>query len=346
MSTQDARQRNTESLQKSPINTTDLSGVQLPRDLFEEFIERTQEESKLLDLVRVEDLPRKEMGKPKVGVPEMSGGTRDEDGNRPETSSADTGVIEFNVTDQYYYIKYDLKEDAVEDTMSEEEVANLILSHFQTAWANDVQNIAINAGRTDSGGTVVGVDGGGPLDSTFDGWIAIADGDAGTADDRIGLDGTADVDTMPAYDHTDGGGTPQPVNTDLFDGMIQTVPERYRDPDDQVFMLSKSQVQSYHKTLTDRNDALGVAVLQGDMEVNPFAYDIVGIANWPDTRAMLINPEQLSYGLYEGLEITQQTETDKTMDEALHSRNLMEGQFDLQVEELQSGAIASGIAQP
>lgn len=346
MSTQDARTENTESLQKSPINTTDLSGVQLPRDLFEEFIERTQEESEYLDLIRVEDLPRKEMGKPKVGVPELSGGTRDEDGNRPETSSADTGVIEFNVTDQYYYIKYDLKEDAVEDTLSEEEVAQLILSYFEAAWGNDVQNIAINAGRTDSTGTVVGVDGGGPLDSTFNGHIAIADGDAGTADDRIGLPNTADVDTMPAYDHTDGSGNPQPVNTDLFDGMIQTVPERYRDPDVQVFMLSKSQVQSYHKSLTDRNDGLGVAVLQGSNDVTPFAYDIVGVSNWPDERAMLINPEQLSYGLYDGLEITQQTQTDKTMDEALHSRNLMEGQFDFQIEELQSGAIASGLADP
>lgn len=335
-----ARDKNTQSLQKSPIDTSDLNGVQLPRDLFDEFIERTQEESELLDMVRVEDLPRKEMGKPKIGVPALSGGTRDEDGNRSETSDATTGVIEFNVTDQYYYIKYDLKEDAIEDTMSEEEVAGLILRHFEKAWANDVQNIAINAGRT--GSTIPTA-----LDDTFDGWIAIAEG-SDAASDRIGLEDTdaAEVDTMPTYAHTDGSGTSQPVNTDLFNSLIQTTPERFRDPDSQVIMVSKSQLQEYHYNLTGREDGLGTAVLMGDNDVTPFDYTIVGISYWPDDYAMLIDPQQLSYGLYEGVEITQIRQSDKTMDEALHSRNLMEGQFDFQIEELQSGALATDIAAP
>jgi len=336
----DARAQNTKSLEKSPINTGSLDSVQLPRELFEEFIERTQEESELLDLVRVEPLPRKEMAKPQVGVPELSGGTRDEDGNRPGTSDATTGAVEFNVTGQYYYIKYDLKEDAVEDTMSEDEVADLILGHFENAWANDVQNIAINAGRSGSGLPA-------SLNDTFDGFIAIAEGND-TASDRIGLEDTADaeVDTMPTYDHTDGGGTPQPVNTSMFNSAIQTVPERFRDPDEQVVLMSKSQVQQYHFDLTGREDGLGVAVLQGGNDVTPFDYDIVGVSYFPDDYAMVINPEQLSYGLYEGLEITQIDSSDKTMDEALHSRTLLEGQFDFQIEELQSGALVTGIAAP
>jgi len=272
----------------------------------------------------------------------MSGGTRDEDGNRPETSDAESGAVEFNVTGQYYYIKYDLKEDAVENTMSEDEVADLILGHFERAWANDVQNIAINAGR--DGSTLPA-----SLDDTFDGYIAIAEG-ADTVSDRIGIDEDGEtVDTMPTYIHTDDGtdaGTSEPVNTELFNEMIQTVPERFRDPDDQVFLMSKSQVQQYHFDLTGREDGLGVAVLQGDNDVTPFNYDIVGVSYFPDDRAMLINPEQLSYGLYEGMEITQITDSDKTMDEALHSRTLLEGQFDFQIEELQSGALVTGIAEP
>ena len=335
-----ARTANTQSLQKSPINTTDLSGAQLPRDLFEEFIERTQEESELLDMVRVEPLARKEMAKPKIGVPELSGGTRAEDGSRPETSSATSGAVEFNVTGQYYYIKYDLKEDAIENTMSEEEVAGLILRHFERAWANDVQNLAINSGRSGSGIAA-------SLDDTFDGWIAIAEG-ADADSERIGLEdtGAGEVDTMPTYAHTDGGGTSQPVNTNLFHSLIQTVPERFRDSDSQVIMVSKSQLQEYHFNLTGREDGLGTAVLMGDNDVTPFDYTIVGISYWPDDYAMLIDPEQLSYGLYEGVEITQIRQSDKTMDEALHSRNLLEGQFDFQIEELQSGALATDIAAP
>jgi len=337
-----ARTANTQSLQKSPINTTDLSGAQLPRDLFEEFIERTQEESELLDMVRVEPLARKEMAKPKIGVPELSGGTRAEDGSRPETSSATSGAVEFNVTGQYYYIKYDLKEDAVENTMSDEQVANLILSHFERAWANDVQNLAINAGRTGSSLPA-------SLNDKFDGWIAIAEGND-TASDRIGIDADGEtVDTMPTYIHTDTGdeaGTAQPVNTDLFNSMIQTVPERFRDEDEQVIMLSKSQLQAYHSGLTERNDGLGVVVLQGDSDVTPFGYDIVGVSYWPDDIAMLINPDQLAFGPYEAMEITQTTDSDKTMDEALHSRTLLEGQFDFEIEELQSGALATNIQAP
>ncbi len=339
----DARTENLESMEKSPVGLQSLDGAQLPRDLFERFIERTQEESELLNMVRVEDLPRKEMAVPKIGVPELSGDTRDEDGNRPETSDVDSGAIEFNVTDQYYFIKYDLKEDAVENTVtSADEVADLILGHFERAWANDVQNLAINAGREGSGLPD-------SLDETFDGFIAIAEG-ADEASDRIGIDADDEtVDSMPTYIHTDDGtdaGESQPVNTELFNEMIQTVPERFRDPDNQVIMVSKSQIQQYHFDLTEREDGLGVAVLQGDSDVTPFDHDIVGVSYWPDDIAMLIDPEQLSYGLYDGLEITQITDSDKTMDEALHSRNLMEGQFDFQIEELQSGALATDIAEP
>jgi len=111
-------------------------------------------------------------------------------------------------------------------------------------------------------------------------------------------------------------------------------------------MMSKSQVQQYQFDLTGREDGLGVAVLQGDNDVTPFDYDIVGVSYFPDDYAMVINPEQLSYGLYEGLEITQIDSSDKTMDEVLHSRALLEGQFDFQIEELQSGALVTGIAEP
>lgn len=332
-----ARQENKNSLQKD-INLTSLNGVQLPRDLFDRFVERQQEAADLLEDVRVETLPRKEMGVPQIGVPELSGGTRDEEGNRTETSDAETGAVEFNTTDQFYYIKYDLKKEAVDNTYSAEEIADIILSHFERAWGNDVQNIAINAGRSGSGLPT-------ELNDTFTGWIAIAEGND-TASDRIGTGEEDDASTMPSYDHSDSNGDPVGVNSELFNALIQTVPERYRDPDSQVILTSKSQVQQYHYELTGREDGLGAAVLMGDRDVTPFKYDIRGVSYWPDDVMMLIDPEQLVYGLYEEMEIEQQTETDKTMDEALHSRNLIEGQFDFQIEELQSGALATNIAEP
>jgi hypothetical protein len=337
---EDARETNKSSLQKQTIDTTDLNGAQLPRDLYERFIERQQRDAELLSMVRVEDLPRLEMGVPKIGVPELSGDVRAEGGeDATGTSDAETGSVEFNATDQSYYIQYDLKRDSVKNAITNEDsVAEVILSHFEKAWGNDVQNIGINAGRSGSGLPAT-------FNDTFDGWISIAEGND-TDSDRIGTGEEADASTMPSYDHADGGGSAQPVNTTLFNNMIQTVPERYRDPDDLVFLTSKSQVQSYAYRLTEREDALGVAALLGDNDVTPFEYDVMGVSYWPDDAMMLVNPQNLAYGLFTEVEMTQLTNTDKTMERRLHSRNLIEGQFDYQIEELQAGALGTNIAAP
>ncbi|WP_436344505.1 hypothetical protein [Natronorubrum sp. FCH18a] len=337
-----AREQNKNSVQKQTIDTSSLNGAQLPRDLYERFIERQQKEAGLLEMVRVETLPRLEMGVPKIGVPELSGDVRTEggeDATGTTNSDAETGSVEFNATDQSYYIQYDLKRDSVKNVITDENsVADVILSHFERAWGNDIQNIGINAGRSGSGLPAT-------FNDTFDGWIAIAEGND-TASDRIGTGEEADASTMPTYDHSDGSGNAQAVNTALFNNMIQTVPERYRDPDDLVFLTSKSQVQSYHYELTEREDSLGVAALLGDNDVTPFEYDIVGVSYWPDDVIMLVDPSNLVYGLYDEVEITQLTQTDQTMERRLHSRNLIEGQFDYQIEELQAGALGTTIAAP
>lgn len=333
-----ARQQNLQTLQKDTINIPNLDGVQLPRALFDRIIERAQEEAELLNMARVEDLPRKEMAVPQIGVDDLPGGSRNEEGSRTGTDQAASGAVELNTTDQFYYIQYDLKKEAVDNTMGANQIGEIIISQFERGWANGAQNIAINAGR--SGSSLPAW-----ADDTWDGWIAIAEG-ADTESDRIGTGNEADASTMPTHDHSDSNGNPQPLNTDLFNSTIQAVPERYRDPDDQVFLLSKTQVQEYHNQLTEREDGLGVAVLMGDNDVTPFEYDIVGVSFWPNDTAMLIDPDQLVYGIYEGMTVEQIRQSDKTMDEALHSRNLLEGQFDLQIEELQSGALATNIAQP
>jgi hypothetical protein len=334
MSTVNARNENVQALQKDTVDLTDLDGLQLPPGQFDRFIERVQEEADLLDLVRTTELPRQEMSVPQIGVPEMPGGTRTEGGSRTGTDSASSGSVKLNTTDQYYYIQYDLKEDAVDNTMSDERVGRIILDHFQRAWANGAQNIAINANRSGSSLPTW-------VNDTWDGWIGIAEGND-TASDRIGTGASGETtSTMPVYDHTGAG-----VNNALFNGGIQAVDERYRDTDDLVFLMSKSQVQAYYYELTEREDGLGVAALMGNNDVTPFEYDIIGASFWPDDYGMLIDPNQLVMGTFEEMFIERLTNSDKTMDEALHSRSLIEGQFDLQIEELQSGALITNIAAP
>ena len=330
------RQANREALAKDgTVGLDELGGPQLPRDLFDRFVERVQEGSELLDMVRVETLPRLEMGVPKLGVEEMSGYTRDEEGNRPESSNAVSGVVEFNATDQFYGIKYDLKYDAVKNLhATEDEIGGLILDHFERQWATDVQKIGIQAGYDDDF-----ADDYEEIDDTFDGWLAILDG-ADEDSDRIGLEKTDDVDTAPAFSWD------AVVETEMFNDAIQSMPERYRDPDNQAFFMSKSQLQQYHFELTDREDTAGVDHLYGENPITPFSHDIVGVDNWPHDTVVLADPEQFVYGLYDEMTVEQQTETDKTMDEALHSRNLIEGQFDFQVEELQSCVLVKDVEPP
>lgn len=336
---QTARHANRQALKdEGTVGLDELSGPQLPRDLFDRFIERVQQDDSLLGMVRTETLPRLEMAVPKIGVDRMSGGTRDEEGSRPETSDPVSGTVEFDATDQFYFIKYDLKYDAVKNLhATEEEIGNLILSHFERQWRTDVQNIGINAGYDEDFGVDYA-----DIDAKFTGWLGILNGEDPHGDDRIGLDETdgGEEDQAPGFSW---GAV---VETELFNDAIQAMPERNRDPDSQRFLMNKTQLQQYYFDLSDREDTAGVDHLYGDNPITPFSYDIVGIDHWPQDTLVLADPDEFVWGMYEEMTVEQQTETDKTMDEALHSRNLIEGQFDFQVEQLQSCVLVDDIVEP
>lgn len=342
-----ARQRNQEALQtEKDIGLAELDGFQLPSDVTEEFLLRMQESANLLGMTDTMTLQRLEQEVPKFGVPELSGGVRAEEGSRTEASGAESGHVTFDATDQSYYILVEPTRDSMKNThQGPNAMGNLIVNEFVDRWANDIELIGIRASA--ASGNLDTYAGRADLDTTFDGWIAIAEG-ADADSDRIGLEDTAadDVDTMPEYDHTDGAGDPQAVSTELFHNAIQTLDTRYRDPNNVVFLTSPDQIQQYHFDLTGREDALGVPVLQGDNDVTPFSYDVVGIPGWPSAYAMLVDPDNLAYGLYEDMEVDQTTDTDTVHENRLHSRNWLEGQFDFQIKQLQAGVLVTGMADP
>lgn len=333
------------------IDLSQLDGFQLPHRVTEEFLTRMQEESRILSMADTVTMRRLEEEVPTFGVPQLSGATRDEEGNRTAESSAESGDVKFNATDQQYYISVDIKRDAIKDLhQTPEEMGNLIIGEFIKRFANDMSLIGMRANATE--GNLQSVGGAAALDTTFDGWIAIAEG-TGDASDRIGLEGQDVVDGMPVYDNQSdetedatANPTDQPVDTEMFHGTIQTLPNRYRDPDDVAFIMSPDQVQQYHYDLTGRQDGLGVAVLQGDTDVTPFDYDVVGVPGWPSEYGMLTDPDNLKYGLYREMEIDQTRDTDTVYEQVLHSRNWLEGQSDFQIAELNAGVLITGLATP
>lgn len=334
-----SRQSNQDALHsEKDIGLEELDGFQLPSDVTAEFLTRMQKESDLLDMVDTVTLDRLEQEVPKFGVPRLSGGLRDEEGSRTEASDVQSGAVKFNVTDQNYYILVEPKRDALKNThQGVQDMGNMIIDEFVSRWANDLSIIGIRANAGE--GNLDDLAGRDDIDDRFNGWIAIAEG-SDEDSDRIALEDTGDGDetTMPEVDMAG-----EPVDTEMFNDAIVGMDSRYRDPDETVFLMGTDQVQQYHFDLTQREDSLGVPILQGDNDVTPFDYDVIGVPEWPNEYAMFTNPENLAFGLYEEMELDQTTDTDKVHEERLHSRNWLEGQFDFQIKELQGGVLISGL---
>jgi hypothetical protein len=320
------------------VDLATLDGFQLPVDVTEEFLERMQKEISILGMADTMTIARLEMEVPQFGVPQLSGAARDEEASRTSDSAVDSGYVKFNATDQSYYILVEPTRDALKNThYGPEQFGDYIVDQFVQRWANDVGLIGIRA-NADSG-NLQSIGGAADLDSTWDGWIAIAEGED-SASDRIGLENTAggELSTMPVYDQSNVA-----PDTQMFNETIQTLDSRYRNPDEAVILMSPDKVQEYTFSLTEREDPLGSAVIFGDSEITPFSYDVVGINGWPDSYAMLTNPDNLAFGLFEEMELDQSTDTDKVHENRLHSRNWMEGQFDFQIKELQAGVLVKNI---
>lgn len=330
-----ARKSNRDELdrmEKDTVDTVSLEGGVLPRDLFDEFYEEVQAESELLDLVRTVDMPRKEMSIPQIGVGERVLRKQTEGASAGSFEDAVSGSVTLDATNNKTVIPYELTQETVEDVVTGEDVAELILSHFETQFGTDVQDLALN-GDTSSGDAFL---------SIIDGWIAIAESGRGvTAGNRLSDDGQ-----FAQYDHSDSNSNAQPVNTEMFSDTIQTLEEKYRDPENMVFMMSKSNVQEYSRQLSDREDGLGVAVLQGSNELTPFEYDIVGISNFPQDRVMLTNPNNLVWGLHRDVEVDVVDNSDETLERDLFARYALRARWALNIEDLDAGVLVTGVEDP
>ena len=321
---------------KDEIGTGDLDGGELPRDLFDEFVERVQKEATLLDLVRTVEMPRKEMAIPKVGVGRQLLSEQTEGESPGAFEDAVSGAVELDAS-RKTVIPYELTQESVEDIVGGEEVADIILSHFEQQFAVDVQNLLIN-GDTDDDSAFF---------SILDGYLEIARG-ADSESDRIGSPATAsgEEDSMPELDHSDADGDAQPIDTQLFSDAIQTLEERYRDSTSQVFMMSETQHQEYLNTLEGREDGLGPQILQGDDSVSPFGYDIQPVPDFPDDTILLTDPDNLVWGLHRDVEVDVIDESDEVLERDLFARYALRARWDAQIEDLQAGVIVENVAEP
>lgn len=350
-SVDDARQQNELAGTTKDIGIPEMGGFQREPLVAEDFIERMQKKVELLNLVTTMELPRLEVEVPQFGVPRLSGSVRSEGGSRTSGSGVETGQARFNVTDRQYYILVEPKRDALKNThYGPDEFGEYIVDQFVERYSNDVGLIGMRAAASQGNLEAYAGAGAAELDTTFTGWIGRAEGDSQSTDSagdstRVGLEDTttAEAGSMPKYDNTDTNGNPQPIDTSVFDQAITRLDSRYRDEDDTVFLASPDTLQEYANTLTEREDALGVAAIMGDSEITPFSYEVVPVNGWPPQYMMFTDPENLCFGLYREMEVDQSQDTDKVHENRLHSRNWLEGQMDFQIAEMQAGTLVTGL---
>ena len=310
MSTNTAREENKDAMEK--IDTTDVSGGVLPRDLFDEWFQEVQDESVVLDRVRTVTMPREKMRVPKIGVGERLRESQAE-GTANTEASVQTDSIDMDAEKGAVY--WSLTTEAVEDAV--DSVPDIVLSQMSQQWAVDTEDLAFNGDESQTG-----------FVAQNDGWFTIAE-----------------TRGAPVYHHDDAGdgtGTPQPINNAMFHGAIQSLDSKYLRADP-IFMVNTKQLQEYANNLIGREDGLGAQVLLGDAEVNPFGYDIVGSAMVPEDQALFTPSDNLLYGIYREVEIDVLEESDDIHEQDLFAKYAIRARDDFQLEDENAAVRIEGI---
>lgn len=311
-----ARNQKQDELEK--ITTTDLGdGGTLPREMDDEFFTEVQDNAELLNRARAVRMSRSKTRIPKLGVGERLRSAQGEESTQTE-SNVSTDYV--NLDAEKGSIYWDLTRETVEENPEREQLADTVLSQMSQQWAVDTQDLGINGDETGTG-----------FVTQNDGWLAIAAARG-----------------MPVYHHDDmgdGTGANQPISTAVFDEAIQTIEDKYLRADP-IFVMSRSQVQAYASSLTDRNTGLGDSVLFGDSDLTPFGYDVVGVSSFPEDQALFTPAQNLIYALRYDVRVEVLRESDEVFDNDLYAKYKIVGKDDFEIEDENAGVHIQGLEDP
>lgn len=321
---------NQEALEKLSRDSLGTGGVLGPEE-FDTFLTEAQEEASLLGRVRTYPVNREktDIGKLGIGEKHRRPQTEDQSGGGTISTNVTTIQIDTEKASVYWY----LTKEMVEDNPEREQLAQKILNLAQRRWAIDTQDIAINGDTDRATGAAAGSD-----DEFYgqnDGWLALA-ADRG----------------MPTYDNQEDltddstvNPTDQPVDEETFHRAIQLIGPEY-DRGNLAFMMSRRQLQEFKFSQITRQTPLGDAFLSGNADANPFGYDILAPAMWPDDKAMLTDPNNLIYAPYRSMEIDVLTESDEIHAKDLYAKYALRVRDDFQIEEEEAGVLITGLEAP
>ena len=280
------------------------------------FLNEVQEQAMLLDTVRVRPVNRDKTEITQIGVGERMRQSQSEATSGGGSGSVTTDPIQIDTEKGSVY--WGLSKEMMEDNLEREQLANRILNLMARQFGVDTQDLAINGDEAGSG-----------FVTQNDGWLKIAS-DRG----------------MPTYDHTDGSSNPQDIDETVFNEAIMTIPQKYLRSGDPMFFMSRQQLQAFKFGQVTRETPLGDAFLQGEAEANPFGYDIMGVAAWPQDKAMFTAPQNLIYAPYREMEVDVLRDSDEIHAKDLFAKYAMRVRDDFQIEEENAGVLITGLTDP
>lgn len=305
--------RNRDSLEK--VTTDDFSsGGLLNRQQFNEFYREVQENAELLSMVRTETVDANKTQIDKIGVGERLRELRNED-TQGSTESVNTDRVDIDTVKGG--LDWEVTRETVEDNIEGESIDQTIMQLMAQQFAVDTQELAIVGDESDTG-----------FVAQNDGWLTIAQNEG-----------------MPTYAHTDDSGNAQPIDKHLFHNAIQTIDKKYLR-EDPMFLMSRSQLQEFKFDLTGRETAAGDTLLLADEDANPFGYDLMAPAMWPDDTALFTHPDNLIYAVQRDVSLRSLFESDEIAERDLHSRHFLTVRDDFAIEDVNAGVLVTDIEVP
>lgn len=162
-----------------------------------------------------------------------------------------------------------ITDTTMEDNIEKAKFEATIIRLFGNVAGFDLENIFLN-GDKDS------VD---PSVNAIDGWVK----KAGNVIDAL------------AYDET--------KVEDMFEKMINAYPAKYDEREKLVLFVSRKQENDYRNVLRARGTSLGDTAQTEAVKLAYKGIKLVVVANMKADQALLVNPENLVYGLYRDIRI-------------------------------------------
>jgi hypothetical protein len=307
MSVEGARATNTTAMEK--VSSTDFgSGAQLSPEQFEDFMVDVQNQSAVLDMARVLT-PTAESG----DIPRLSVGTRllqsTSEGNSVSKQGINSPDVPFETTK--VSLPFEQTWEANNEIIDNPEAT--IRQLFIQQFANDLEILA-SVGDTGQSG----------FEAIEDGWLTLADN--GSASDVP--HGNAAIDKS------------------IFQDLINTIPQRFKERQTLVFLGSYEQKDAYKDYLTDRSTSAGDAMLMTGEEPTPYGYEFLTPLGWPDDRLMLTSMENLIYIVQDPLRVKSTDSAERNVMNDVETIYNMLGKIDYQIMEQAGVVTASNIAAP